>query len=489
MKTKSERFVDSRVDRFAHMPYERSEWYCDSRRAHSRRHSELYKAVRLDKRFALVALYWATCDSVNRTVLNLMDTHGFEQDAGIPAVLINLCAAHRAKCDPTKIACYPTRADAKRGREVVMSAGRFFTATLPHWTESQVRAAAEAFAEAAKPLDVKFAESADEMANVYCTNRGFTSCMSRFDNDDEHPARFYAYPGNGLRIAYLEKQGETVARSIVNIDRKLYVRVYGDARLASALESQGYTLNARAALNGVKCAAHEYSGRLVAPYLDAIQHVEWDGRSGYCTITADGNYECDNTDGFAGECYSARCEHCDERVNEDDTVYSEHHEIMLCDSCAGSRYTYAVINTHGHRDHVRDDLVVWVRNTAYLDDCEVLENAGFVLVGDEWCDGEECTYLEYLGEYVKHDDCVTLDVAFGDDCIALESDTMTVTLNGEQLTVHEDYEGPTDEKMQEARRIARAIVAKRCRKFSRGPRKPNRRASAQRQNIYKRNVR
>lgn len=487
MRPKHERFHDPRASRYAAMPYMYAPSVQKAMQRAGRELAPYWRALRDDKRFALPALECAAravgllpdvmSARAYRDALAAINCRPWPSHPGIPVDLFVSAGAHGAETDPEKIACYPTRADAARGREVVMSAGRFFAGVMPGASAADVQAAAENYAQHARPVSVHYATTADDWARVYAVARGFGSCMSKsWDADDpDHPVRFYAHDGNGLALAYLthdgRADGETVARCIVNMERKKAVRCYGDARLARALDVVGFEFDGCAALDGVRCNAREVHGRLVAPYLDAVGSISWNGCADYCTIRSGGNYEATSTDGYADDGCSTYCDHCDERVHEDETVYSERHDQTVCEHCARRYYTWAYVS-RGHRDLVRDDETVEVNGESYLDEPEVLDACGFVRDWDgDWQDPDDCIFLEYLGEYVLADNCTRLDIETNEgDEYARDWDVTQIVLDGKTLTVHEDYDGLTDEKIEAARKAARARVARRkVRAFSRCP--------------------
>lgn len=498
MLPKSERFADSRVDRYRDTPWVRNPafGYRVTRKQVSKTLAHYFRDCRLDRRFALPRLYAAMAKHGAYTECHTLDAwvrplhaRAWERDPRIDASLYTATAAHRAEGDRTKIACYPTRADAARGREVVMTAGRFFAAVYPFATAAETQRMSEEYTHDAKPPVVHFVDNSDPdgWARVYASNRGFHSCMSGWGADDGlHPARFYAYPGNGLELAYLthngRPDGETVARCITHRAKGVYVRVYGDARLASALESQGLRLDAYRALNGVNCRATVDGSRLVAPYLDACGSVRWAWGDGYCTIS-DSGLDAQNTDGFAQmEDERNICNDCGDPMDEDEECYSEHHDVTVCSHCCDRYFTYAMVDRRRNRDYVRDDDVIEIAGECYLNDDGLLSDLDFVQdIDGDWQDSDDCIYLDYLGEYVLSDDCTRLDIPHGDDEYARDIDVITVTIMGDEKTVHEDYDGPTDEKIAQAVADARAKFARRkVRTFSRAPGKRANKSQARR---------
>lgn len=436
---------------------------------------DLFKAARLDQRFALVPLVRAVGLDFDARYFREIAVRDWprEPEYFSPEVY-RATAAHRAESDPTKVACYPTRADARRGREVVMSAGKFFAAVYPQWAPAQVQERAERYALAGSEAALKFATTAEEWITAYASARGFSSCM-----EGEECVRVYAYPDNGLALAYMEFEGETIARCIVNTERKLYVRVYGDCRIKYALEALGYSHDGRRALSGVKLRAIYSGGDLVMPYLDAVGAVEWNGRDDYCVVTEGGNYSAQSTGGYA-EPAGEPCADCGDRMHEDDRNYIEREDVYVCDSCVQHNFTYAIVGRHDSREYIRDSEVITINGVAYIDDPDTLSYLGFVLDNsEEWIDADDAVFLEYLGEYAHIDNCTRLDIETDDgDGFALDDDVKTVIIDGCEQAVLYSWNGITDETRAQVRAQVRAQAGSRA--FSRGPGRRNRAARSQR---------
>lgn len=448
MEPREARFTDARRDRFAHWPQLRLPACKAQRTKLSIACAAEFKAARLDRRFALPALGYALeragsdWTEVPASFTAPFASHLFSRTDSIPRILYALARGHASLTAPGKIACYPTRADALRNREVVLSPGKFFAACMPGARPAVVQQWAEEYQTAHAPLPLHFAKEADDWACVYASGRGFTSCMANWNaSDPHHPVRFYAHPDNDLFLAYIthcgEPGGAVVARSIVNKASKAYVRVYGDQRLALALEALGFTCDADAALDGQQCRVIEHKGSLVVPFLDNRSNIKWKGSQ--CWIDGSGSISGENTNGLSRDPDDYRdCEHCGDETEEDDTVYAEHTEETICQHCADQHYTYAIFTRHGAETYVPDRDVVTVGGVAYLDDDEVLNAHNIVRDEDgDAQDLDDCIYLLYLEEYVLHENCTALDVPFGEDTYARTVDTVT---NDDGQTVHKEHD-------------------------------------------------
>ena len=176
---------------------------------------------------------------------------------------------------------------------------------------------------------VGWTQDADEIEDIYVN--GPSSCMSerasRYDGPC-HPARVYAGPD--LAVAWLGEQDDATARAIVWPDRKVYGGVYGDvSRMRKLLEAKGFS---RGSFAGARIRMIVADDGIVMPYLDIADSAEIDGN--VVILGRGGDVECDNTNGVSGAGCRYTCDHCGDRVDDDDTVYIEDICETWCDSCA-----------------------------------------------------------------------------------------------------------------------------------------------------------
>lgn len=449
-----------------------------------RKFGRYYKALRMDQRFAapllceqLHALLDAHYDAydlcyrpLQRHARELSWDPSWKPVPDSDLRIRELTSAHVAISDPTKIACYPTRADAQRGREVVMSPGKFFASIYAELTPADIQRLVEAYLHTQSPPPVFFiendeylSEDADELgdkwARIYASARGFSSCMVGFGTDKDAPVRFYALPNNGLSLAYMthngEPDGDVVARTICNLDKGAYVRVYGDARLAKALKTAPHNMrcDSEEALLGVRCRRISRGKSFLAPYIDGSVGID-DVNDSTCVLVHrdEATYSGDTTSGFA-ESGSTECNCCEDYFDEDDMYYSAYHDEWYCESCVDNEYArYVVYTPQRDTTVVHTENVVYIGDTAYLDDEDLLDRLGFVYIenAEEWTSREDAVYLNYLGGWAYFEEVFSLDVenSLG-DLHALEEDTKVITLEGKELTVFKDYDGPTDEDKEE----------------------------------------
>lgn len=190
------------------------------------------------------------------------------------------------------------------------------------------------------------------------------SCMSNYDYNLTLLDSFKCYctaaaglPDNGLRLAWLaDEEGGlpeyAVARAIVHQPTMTYVRVYGDDRLATALEHSGYTqeysypegLILATWLEDSQTDSDDYSTSTgyLHPYIDgnlcsAYFHYSKGGTSKF-ELHSDGDYELDCVHALVdtGDRYGCRCyEICPIKgctIDPDDTyeVWYDGELVQVC---------------------------------------------------------------------------------------------------------------------------------------------------------------
>jgi hypothetical protein len=267
-----------------------------------------------------------------------------------PATRFHFC--HLSKKRP---GCVTYTADADKGRADLqappMRPGRylesFHSGVL---TEAQRRYWTQRFLAAHGGAGDAVHITQDADAIEYAYTHGPHSCMahsaSQFSSEC-HPSRAYAGPDLGVAFivsdrdstdltADVESWDFTVAaRCVVWPERKWYGRVYGDggarsARLEELLQEQGYRREGD--FDGARMRLIE-DGAIVCPYLDVGSRVTVRGQ--YLVIDPSGEFEADSTDGVLADA-SRCCDHCDDRMDEESSVYIEDRSEIWCESCAQS---------------------------------------------------------------------------------------------------------------------------------------------------------
>ncbi len=204
-------------------------------------------------------------------------------------------------------------------------------------------------------IDLKFATTADEIADVYmiydsdiegvscsCMRHGYDS-EDPFDSEDlfdtpVHPTAPYASPD--LAIAYVANdEGYTTARALVWPEKKLYTRTYGAAsRLLAALKRKGYRPSAGyyshyactssgntelLTFEGARLTAIRIRGKdnqfesghkaFIMPYLDEMGYVEVDPNDPKYFRIAKRGCPAQSTTGYVGIDIPMEC-HCCKKV-------------------------------------------------------------------------------------------------------------------------------------------------------------------------------
>jgi hypothetical protein len=172
--------------------------------------------------------------------------------------------------DPKKIRFVDNIIAGRKQRMTSMRIGRYLTKHFKDYIgdEGKILAEQQSIVYETAPIEVKFAETPDEIEWVY--NNGPRSCMSkplgRFQVP-EHPCRMYS--AGDLQVAYiLGVDGKRVgARSVVWPMKKHWVRIYGDvSRLKSGLVDLGY--EQVSSFLGARIVKKPYKNTFIMPYVD-----------------------------------------------------------------------------------------------------------------------------------------------------------------------------------------------------------------------------
>lgn len=367
-------------------------------------------------------------------------------DADIPAdasLLISGLYLHVSEEDPMKVAYTPSVQYLLQDRQVRTTFGRFLTkyfgpeGEIPCLTHAQIKLAAERWAsrnQAIDPREVQFIENDDPDGWVAVYDDGPDSCMQ-----GEDAVRVYARPGNGLRLAWLERDDTPVARAIVREDTTppQYVRVYpnldGDAearqlhtQFTAVLKKMGYV---HGTLLGVKLAYIEterYSNTIVMPYVDRgvggppRGTIEADERGMYVLVGEEGYVSLTETSGVVS--VGTECGHCGDRDHEDNMTYVDHADDYVCDHCLGEHYVHAVVDRRGYGDFVPFEEAIYCESTERYythraaEDLDILECA----YSNKWYeldDLTECSVGRYVNEYVRTEDTETDHVTNEIGCV------------------------------------------------------------------------
>lgn len=244
--------------------------------------------------------------------------------------------AHPSVEKPGWIAYTKTAEDGMRDKQTVVRPGSYlkahFDRVMDYYGCSE-RRLVEQFMLAFGPIEVKFAETEDEIISVY--EKGPPTCMvGRRWPTERNPA--YLYACGDLQVAYLGDLNKASARAVVWPAKKRFSRVYGDiARITNGLERLGYKWGApigakiqRVELRKVKFDPNKGppAGCFLAPYIDKknqaggghLSVIDKGTHLEICEEGLPGSHHCGLPDGYSGQ-YVPRedeyptftCDHCE----------------------------------------------------------------------------------------------------------------------------------------------------------------------------------
>jgi hypothetical protein len=152
---------------------------------------------------------------------------------------------HVSTDDRQMVAYTPDRAAGERDSQIKSTLGKVLQRYFPLFADEYIQGlVAKHYSELSD--EIEFLEGPEAIADAY-TN-GVGSCMGKdmtaLSNGKHmkiHPAAAYGAPN--IRLAVLrDANGKINARSLVRLNEKIYIRVYGDNLLKNRLIKQGYKL-------------------------------------------------------------------------------------------------------------------------------------------------------------------------------------------------------------------------------------------------------
>ena len=228
-----------------------------------------------------------------------------------------LLRTHDPHFDPAHegvVAFYASEAALLEGKRTFMRPGRYLekywgpSGRCPYLSPVEVIDMTRAFTDTFTSPELKFVSDPDGWEYVY--EHGPKSCMKynregRYLHDDlygkNHPVRLYAHPDSDIALAYIEKGGQIVARSIVNKEATSFLRVYahdGVARrdMERLLKQAGYGQDS-GCLKGQPLVLRWYDEeQLIVPWLDgAYQYVRVEEDR---LVISDDGYEAQSSSGL-----------------------------------------------------------------------------------------------------------------------------------------------------------------------------------------------
>jgi len=187
-------------------------------------------------------------------------------------------------------------------------------------------------------IKLQIAETAADCGRVYAN--GPRSCMSgdhdeyRFQIVSENPGQVYGGPDTA--VAYIERDGRITARTVINKLDSTYSTIYGDeCAIEPELEKSGYSDGY--GIGGCRLLKIENrNGEYLMPYLDgSATDIDCDGD--HWIVTRCGSYSAQNENGLLEGDEREICADCEERIDEDCSIYIDDHG-SVCENCANSYY-------------------------------------------------------------------------------------------------------------------------------------------------------
>ncbi len=248
--------------------------------------------------------------------------------------------AHVAIKSPGNIAFTENPEKGAADVQTTMRIGRYL-ARFYTLDESDVRAFANEFIATYGTLQLKFADTADDIERVY--TEGPSSCMShaasQFDSSC-HPTRVYA--AGDLAVAYLvsdDDQDHITARALYWPAKKTYGRVYGDEdKLHQLMDAAGCSHSYGFAI-GARMLRIMDGANYVVPYVDGVCGASDNGTN--LIITDEGDISCKSTNGLSGPVFT--CDACGDGMNEDDYSYIDSRDERWCSHCTENSAFYCEI--------------------------------------------------------------------------------------------------------------------------------------------------
>lgn len=363
---------------------------------------------------------------------------------------------HVSETDANRLAYTPDEAKGIADRQVVTTIGKYLTRHFAGiLSDHEIRDVVARFTHLGT---CKHTTDLNHMIKVLIN--GPTSCMSKDfhmdckDGETRHPYHVYD-PALGWGMAYREHEGNILGRALTwtdpdNVDNRMFVRSYkkcpnggysyADEALEVWLKSAGFVKDC-GWNRGTRLALYELRhGDYLAPYVDGdLRNAEIE--SGYFVLDESGDYELDQTSGYATESGREQCDRCGARCHEDEMYWVGYHDdTHVCESCLSNEYIQ-VYGRRGNEYYVQNDDAIEVRGDWYdvnylgSNDIVQLANGEYEHIDyavhidscDEWYahDDDDICYAEDTEQYELKDNCWQCDASYNwytDDVDYIEID-------------------------------------------------------------------
>lgn len=192
---------------------------------------------------------------------------------------------------------------------------------------------------------LKFATDIETINRIFETRmcakgsgEDYVSCMyGKWGGNKNRPYHVYANSPD-VAVAYMYKGEEILARSVVSVKDKNWVRVYaqnGDydlcTRLEQLMKKEGYDGPEALVGNRLSKVTSDYGDEVYLPYIDP-SGMDVDDEGEYWVIVRDGEYTCDDTEGRATQ-NGDRCSCCEELEVNCECSYCDCCERMYAYGC------------------------------------------------------------------------------------------------------------------------------------------------------------
>lgn len=342
---------------------------------------------------------------------------------------------HKAVTDPNRVAYTENERKGEADRQTVTTLGKYLRRHFSHMPDHELRDIV------ARHTYSGGIEIVDDLPNmIEAVMNGPSSCMTRAfnircdDGERRHPYAVYD-PYLGWSMAVRVQDGQILGRCLVYTDPetqyKCFVRSYKrnpdqrshsgvDEAIEAYLKNIGFEKRSGWPEDAKLMRYRIDDNEFLAPYIDGDErHVDIYNDQ-YLTISANGEYCCDNTDGRAGAPLCT-CEDCGASIYDEDNqnCVGRGEDTTVCDNCLNN-YSY-VYGRRGYQYYVHNDYIVEADgeyyDEDYLDDNSIVElrdggythsdNATFIESADAWYpdDSDEICYAEDTEQYEMREDC------------------------------------------------------------------------------------
>lgn len=313
---------------------------------------------------------------------------------------------HIPKSEPGKIAYTENDVKGNRDIQTVTTIGRYLSRFHDYLSDTEKKQLVDEWnSYYDNTYQLSFSDDPETIAKIYIN--GPSSCMSKNEEDflddtpfGKHPCEAYGKPGD-LSIAYLGTTDNCVARAIVDVQNKYFVRAYGFVeRIELKLKDAGFTKQAYWN-SGTKLNLWQDGSRILCPYLDGQRDYcnVISNEDGFLLITDDeysGSVQADTTDGFIDFNRNiCNCHHCNGEIDTDFDDYFNIDDNTICSNCVGDHYIYCRLT--GQYVSNDTDMAVFYDRYGYeeLGQLSELENSSLYYLCDYTYEVEEETRFYY----------------------------------------------------------------------------------------------